>query len=143
MKVTVDEDNTLKEPTMPVTCVTNRHRYSWRKWLRCWRDTQESNKERKRLAAVDEVFKPDIFPAWTPTWKKRDGSNWKLELDSQWEFLMCFEERENGKTEWNGRPPYADWNDDEDGEWSDMSDPIQVWSSDESFDSSKDYNSDF
>ena len=84
------------------------------------------------------------MPHWTPTWKKRDGQRWKLDLFSHEEELNCFEEREYAKKEWGGRPPYVDYNDPYDSDqWEDMSEPKQVYSSDESFDSGKDYNSDF
>ena len=134
-----------QEPVRRDTCVTNRDRYSWRKWLKCWRELQADNERIREACKISgNKFDPDEMPEWTPTWRKRDGQRWKLDLFSNEEELNCFDEREYAKKEWGGRPPYVDYNDPYDSDqWEDMSEPKQLYSSDESFDSGKDYNSDF
>ena len=140
-----EEEEEEGEPQMPVDCVTARDRYSWRKWLKCWRIVKDMNEKRLKAAMnLGREFKKDIWPRWDPTWKKRDGSMWTLELRSNTEQLDQLEERENAKIEFDGRPPYVEHNCDMDSwEWDNMSDPIQQYSSDGSFNSGLDYLSDF
>ena len=66
---------------------------------------------------------------------------WKLELLSFEDELNHFEEREDVKI--NSRPMYFHYCDEDEEDWSHMSEPIQAFSNDESFDSGADYNSDF
>ena len=133
-----------EEPRRPDTCVTARHRYSWRKWIACWRKTKKLNEQREKITEPGK-FKPDKWwPKWTPEWRKRKGWMWELDLASNWDELLAFEERENAKKEFGGRPMYVDYNDPDDDEiWENMSDPRQEYSSDESFNSLFEYDSDF
>ena len=137
----------VKDPERPESCKTKRDRYSWRKWVRLWREVQLMN--RKKRTALENLakggtFREDRMLPWTPTWKKRKGDLWVLDLLSFQDELDRWEEREMAKTDWGGRPPTVDFNTDENSSfWSDMSDPKQVYSSDESYDSGEDYDSDF
>ena len=66
---------------------------------------------------------------------------WRLELLSNKEELDHFEEREDIKI--NGPPLYFHFCDPDEEDWSNMSDPRQAYSDNESFDLGADYNSDF
>lgn len=137
----------VQDPRRPENCKTKRDRYSWRKWVGLWREVQEMN--RKRYIALESQgegssYREDVLPAWTPTWKKRKGDLWELDLLSRDEELNRWEERESAKIDWGGRPPTVDYNYDENSSfWSNMSDPKKIYSSDESYDSGEEYNSDF
>ena len=128
------------EPQRPDTCVTNRDRYSWRKWIKCWRETQKMNETRREACRNSgNEFRADVLPPWSPTWKKKHGWTWKLDLESYEEEANVYWEREDAKI--NGRPMYMHYCDDDD--LSNMSSPRQVYSDDSSFDSGSEYNSDF
>ena len=142
----VELENDGNEPRRPDNCVTNRDRYSWRKWIRCWRDLQEMNAMAKArfVSRNGEQFKPDRMPAWSPTWKKRKGWMWQLGLASFEDKLNEWEEREYAKREWEGRPPFVEYCTEYDSEdWDNLSNPREPYSSDNSFDSGEDYESDF
>ena len=128
------------------SCRTNRDRYSWRKWIRLWREVQEMNRVRKaalQASGKAHEYREDILPTWDPTWKKRKGELWVFDLRSHEEELECWEEREYAK-EWGRRPPYVEHNTDENSSfWSDMSSKKKAYSDDDSFDSGNEYNSDF
>ena len=144
-----DDDNnrTERDPPRPQNCVTSRDRFSWRKWIICWRKVEKMNETRR--AALEEQnklhkYRPDRMETWTPTWKKYHGDRWVFCLLRFEEEYNCWEEREHGKRDCGGRPPFVEYNDPDDDEiWENMSDPHQVYSDDESYDSGLSYNSSF
>lgn len=140
------DDAERNEPRMPDSCRGKQDRYMWRKWVCCWRELQQMNKKRKEELERDgrgDEYREDVMPEWNQAWKKRHGWMWRLDLDSYEEERNKLEEREYGKVHYGGRPPFVDYCSDNTEDWEDMSDAIQMYSDNDSYDSGNDYNSDF
>ena len=121
-------DNRRILPRAPISCRTDKHWRSYKKWLNCWHKVQDM-KDRMRKEYRKKGGRCPLerleWPDWTPEWYKRKGEMWQWDLPGNEELITAFQDRQEAKEPYGYRDPFADSDDesemsDYEEEFSDM-----------------------